>query len=192
MKKEEKTLSVTERRRAILEFLEKSDGPVAAKEFAARFGVSRQVIVQDFAVIRASLPNIISTARGYIMQQSAAHAREFKVRHSETDAEKELTIIVDGGGEVKNVSISHRIYGRIVADLDIKSRQDVKEFLEKLSDAKSTLLSSATSGYHYHLVEAASEERLDGIERQLGAAGILAPLSEWEQMLMEHEKGRTS
>ena len=40
---------------------------------------------------------------------------------------------------------------------------------------------SATSGYHYHLIEASSEERLDLIEKQLGEAGFLAPLQPWEQ-----------
>ena len=42
------------------------------------------------------------------------------------------------------------------------------------------VLSSATSGYHYHLVEAASQERLDLIGEQLEKAGFLAPLQPWE------------
>ena len=43
------------------------------------------------------------------------------------------------------------------------------------------VLSSATSGYHYHLIEASSEERLDLIRDQLEKAGFLAPLQPWEQ-----------
>ena len=63
----------------------------------------------------------------------------------------------------------------------IRSRQDVNEFAEALRNSRSTVLSSATSGYHYHLIEASSEERLDLIEKQLGEAGFLAPLQPWEQ-----------
>jgi len=174
-------LNVAERREEILKVLREAAEPVPAKEFAARFGVSRQVIVQDFAVIRASVPGIVSTYRGYVLQQERKHTREFKVCHTDEDASRELNLIVDYGGHVKNVSISHRVYGRVSVEMDIASRQDVREFTEALATAKSTLLSKATSGYHYHLVEAASEQRLDRIEEQLAGAGILAPLSPWEQ-----------
>ncbi|MCD8115585.1 MAG: transcription repressor NadR [Oscillospiraceae bacterium] len=168
-------MNVTERREKIMQVLGQTAEPVPAKELAARFGVSRQVIVQDMAVIRASVPGIMSTYRGYILQQERKHSREFKVFHKEEDAARELELIVDLGGHVKNVSINHRIYGRITVEMDICSRQDVREFVEDLSDAKFTLLSSATGGYHYHLVEAAGEERLDQIEQALRQAGFLAP-----------------
>lgn len=173
-------MNVTERRNEILKLLRQAETPVAAKELAARFGVSRQVIVQDMAVIRASTAGILSTYQGYVLQQSATVSREFKVRHDEADTERELNLIVDGGGKVRNVSISHRIYGRITAELDIDSRQDVREFLDALRGGSSKLLGSATSGYHYHLVEAASAERLDKIGQELERAGFLAPLSPWE------------
>ena len=65
--------------------------------------------------------------------------------------------------------------------MDIRSRQDVNEFITALNNSNSSALSNATSGYHYHLVEAASEERLDLIEEQLKKAGLLAPLQPWEQ-----------
>ena len=47
--------------------------------------------------------------------------------------------------------------------------------------AHSSVLSSATSGYHYHLIEASSQERLDLIGEQLKKAGFLAPLQPWEK-----------
>ncbi len=37
----------------------------------------------------------------------------------------ELNLIVDCGGRVCSTSISHRVYGRITVELDIRSRQDV-------------------------------------------------------------------
>lgn len=82
---------------------------------------------------------------------------------------------------MKNVSIKHRVYGQITVDMDIRSRQDVDEFLDQLQTGKSTILANAAAGYHYHLVEAASEERLDLIGRRLEEAELLAPLSPWEQ-----------
>lgn len=110
-------MTTAQRREEILALLNQADAPIAAKDLAARFGVSRQVIVQDLAVIRASRPNIISTNRGYILQQQETGClREFKVRHTPEQAEQELNLIVDHGGRVKNISISHRVYGRITAE----------------------------------------------------------------------------
>ena len=174
-------MNTGERRGEILKILKQTEVPIAARELAGRFGVSRQVIVQDLAVIRASTPGILSTTKGYVMQQDSSCTREFKVRHSQDKAAQELNLIVDCGGHVKNISISHRVYGRVSAEMDIRSRQDVSEFIQALQNSRSTVLSSATSGYHYHLIEASSEERLDLIRDQLEKAGFLAPLQPWEQ-----------
>ena len=175
-------MTTAQRREEILALLNQADAPIAAKDLAARFGVSRQVIVQDLAVIRASRPNIISTNRGYILQQQETGClREFKVRHTPEQAEQELNLIVDYGGRVKNISISHRVYGRVTAEMDIRSRQDVNEFVQAINNSHSSVLSSATSGYHYHLIEASSQERLDLIGEQLKKAGFLAPLQPWEK-----------
>ena len=45
-------MTTAQRREEILALLNQADAPIAAKDLAARFGVSRQVIVQDLAVIR--------------------------------------------------------------------------------------------------------------------------------------------
>ena len=174
-------MTTSQRRSEILDILKNSNTPTAAKKLATHFGVSRQVIVQDMAVIRASTPGILSTARGYIIRQESSCTREFKVRHSQEDASRELNIIVDCGGYVKNVSISHRVYGRITAEMDIRSREDVREFIEALNSSKSHVLSTAPSGYHYHLIEAATPKRLDLIGEKLAEAGFLAPLQPWEK-----------
>ena len=176
-------MNTSQRRIEILKILRETQVPVAARTLAAQFGVSRQVIVQDMAVIRASTPGILSTTRGYVLQQDEDVV--FKVRHGQEQAAQELNLIVDCGGRVKNISISHRVYGRVSAEMDIRSRQDVNEFVQAISSSRSTVLSSATSGYHYHLVEASSEERLDLIGEQLEKAGFLAPLQPWEK---EHQK----
>lgn len=174
-------MNTGERRIEILKILQNTDVPVAARELASRFGVSRQVIVQDLAVIRASTSGILATTKGYVLQKDIGCAREFKVRHSQEKAAEELNLIVDCGGRVKNISISHRVYGRISAEMDIRSRQDVNEFVEALKNSHSTVLSNATSGYHYHLVEASSEARLDLIEQKLTENGLIAPFQPWEE-----------
>ena len=184
-------MNTSMRREEILKILRNSETPVAARELASRFGVSRQVIVQDMAVIRASVPGILSTTKGYTIQQENTCTREFKVRHRQDQTAEELNLIVDCGGRVKNVSISHRVYGRVSAEMDIRSRQDVREFTEALASSHSTVLSTATSGYHYHLVEASSMERLDLIGSELEKAGFLAPLQPWEKE-NEKEKGSRS
>ena len=178
-------MTVSERRRNILKLLKEMDAPIAAKDLATRFGVSRQVIVQDLAVIRVAHPNIISTYRGYLLQLETTYSREFKVRHTDEGAEEELTFIVDLGGRVQNVSISHKFYGRVTAEMNISSRQDVQEYITALRSGQSRHLSNATCGYHYHLVEAMSEERLDLIEQALREHGFLAPLSPWERYSQE-------
>ena len=156
-------MNTAQRRTEILKLLQQEEKPVAARAMASQFGVSRQVIVQDMAVIRASTPGILSTTRGYVLQQDKdiACTREFKVRHGQEQAAEELNLIVDCGGRVKNISISHRVYGRVTAEMDIRSRQDVNEFVQAINSSHSSVLSSATSGYHYHLIEASSQERLD-------------------------------
>ena len=177
-------MNTAQRRTEILKLLQQAEKPVAARAMASQFGVSRQVIVQDMAVIRASTPGILSTTRGYVLQQQDKDivcTREFKVRHGQEKAAEELNLIVDCGGHVKNISISHRVYGRVSAEMDIRSRQDVNEFVQAINSSHSSVLSSATSGYHYHLIEASSQERLDLIGEQLKKAGFLAPLQPWEK-----------
>ena len=98
-------MRASERRDDILRILKSSNSAVVAKDLAAKYGVSRQVIVQDLAVIKAAVPGIIATNRGYILQSDKMCSREFKVRHDENDVMKELNLIVDCGGMVKNVSI---------------------------------------------------------------------------------------
>ncbi len=123
-------MTAIERREEIYRTLCAAKRAVPARELAARCGVSRQVVVQDMAVIRASHPGIVSTNYGYVLQQAeTGNLREFKVCHLPERTEEELNLFVDYGGHVKNISICHRVYGRITAEMDIHSRQDVREFL---------------------------------------------------------------
>lgn len=163
----------TQRREEIVNTIRSSMVPVSGKELAARFDVSRQVIVQDIALIRAAGYDIISTNRGYILNAPSQAERVFKVNHTDEQLEDELCSIVDLGGKIINVMVNHRVYGRMEAPLGITSRRKVKEFLEDIQSGKSSPLKNINSNYHYHRVEADSEETLDMIEDMLRQKGYL-------------------
>lgn len=168
------------RRSEIIKKLLASNSPVSATALAKEFGVSRQVIVQDIALLRATGNEILSFARGYRMMGPSAYRRVFKVHHTEEDVEKELNLIVDMGCTVVDVFIYHRTYDTVRANMNIKSRLDIKNFISDLKSGKSSLLSNATSGYHYHTVEAETSEALDAVMTELDKAGFIAPLTDYE------------
>lgn len=163
----------TERRNDIVERIRNSAVPVSGKELAQAYQVSRQVIVQDIALIRAAGSNIISTNRGYILNELPSVSRVFKVSHTDEELEEELCSIVDLGGKIVNVMIHHRVYGEMEAELQINSRRKVMEFLEDIRSGKSSPLKNITSNYHYHKVEAENEETLNMIEEMLREKGFL-------------------
>ena len=156
----------SDRRKQIVDQIRNSTTPVAGKVLAAAYDVSRQVIVQDIALIRAAGYDIISTNRGYIINEPAAVSRVFKVKHTDAQVEEELTEIIDLGGIVRNVMVNHRVYGHMEAEINITSRRKVTEFMDDI-------LKNITSDYHYHKVEADSEETLDLIEDMLRNKGFL-------------------
>ena len=93
--------------------IKNSDRPVSGSALARTFQVSRQVIVQDVALIRAEGNDVISTNRGYIFNAPHTVSRIFKVHHTDADLKNELCGIVDLGGKVINVMVNHRVYGHI-------------------------------------------------------------------------------
>ena len=169
----ENSMTGSDRRQEILKNIKESDRPVSGSKLAKDYDVSRQVIVQDIALLRASGYDIISTNRGYVLEGQTCAERVFKVRHTDEQLETELCTIVDLGGQVKNVMVNHKVYGHIEAELGITSRRKVKEFLADIESGKSTPLKNITSDYHYHAVTADSEETLDLIEEELRKLGFL-------------------
>lgn len=160
-----------ERRRALAESI--GAEPLSAASLAQKFGVSRQVIVQDVALLRAEGKEIISTNRGYILPRARAR-RVFKARHTDAQTREELYLIVDAGGRVEDVFVWHKVYGKIVAPMGISSRREVDAFMQKLESGVSVPLKNITGDYHYHTVTAPSEAALDEIGARLAAKGFLA------------------
>jgi len=171
----------TERRKKILELLRKSDAPLSGGALGTATGVSRQVVVQDIALLRTEGHAITATARGYVLNAPHLPSRQFKVCHTNDQTADELNTIVDLGGCVVDVMINHRVYGKMTAPLNIKSRRDVQTFLHSIATGKSTPLMNITSGYHFHTVSAEQTEILDEIETALQEKGYLAPRLPYEE-----------
>ena len=70
------------------------------------------------------------------------------------------------------------------ADMGIKSRRDIRAYMEEISTGKSSLLKNVTSGYHYHTIDAESEEILDAIQEELQQKGFLAKLQDYERRFL--------
>lgn len=173
-------LSGQERREQIIKILKQSDKPIPGTELARRMEVSRQVVVQDMALIRANGIEITSTNRGYIIQDENKVSRVFKVIHTSDQVEEELNLYVDFGAVVEDVFVYHKVYGLIKVPMNIRSRRDVKKYLVGISSGKSSELMNLTSNYHYHTVSAESEEVLDQLQEELWERGYLAKLQDYE------------
>ncbi len=167
-----------ERRTKLLQILKDSALPVKAAELAKETGVSRQVIVQDIALLRAKEEPIIATPQGYIYSAPdttpvAGVRHVIYTQHTPAEMEKELNILVDHGVAVLDVGIEHSVYGKIFRPLGLKTRYDVKTFAAEMAQNHANLLSALTGGRHLHTVEAPNEQSIDRACRSLAEAGFL-------------------
>jgi transcriptional regulator of NAD metabolism len=168
-------MDVEKRRAQILDTLQSSNTPLSGDALSKQLGVSRQIIVQDIAVLKAANYTILSTNRGYLLYPGLPinNSRIFKVSHTTDQIREELNCIVDCGGTIRNVIVSHDVYGNITAELNISSRRDVDTFVKKVETSKAVPLKVLGGDIHSHLVEANNDAILDEIEKQLDSLGFL-------------------
>ena len=165
-------MQAEQRRQAILNTLRQSDQPVSAGVLAERFSVSRQIVVGDVALLRATGADITATPRGYVMQRSPAGLlRQIVCRHSASGMEAELNAMVDNGCTVIDVVVDHPLYGQMTGQLSLASRYDVRQFVEKAKHAAP--LSSLTDGVHIPNLRCPSEEASQRVCEDLKQLGIL-------------------
>ena len=165
-------MTASQRREAILEELARAEGPVSAGTLAGRFGVSRQVIVGDVALLRAGGAAVTATARGYVAEREQAEpVRRVACRHTAGDMERELQIMVDNGCTVLDVIVEHPVYGQLTGTLGLASRYDVKEFIRRSEAAQP--LSLLTEGAHLHTLSCPDEESFLRVREELRIAGFL-------------------
>lgn len=164
-----------ERRSDLLRVIQEHGEPITGTELAQRLGVSRQIIVQDVAVLRAAGQEILATPRGYMLLPPgpAAHRAILATRHSRQDTEDELSIMVDHGLRVLDVVVEHPLYGELRAPLMFSSRSDIRTWRARLDETGASLLSDLTGGVHLHTVETSDPARLERAREELARRGFL-------------------
>lgn len=168
-------MNAEERRKEIVRMLMESDEPISGSDFSKKFGVTRQIIVKDIALIKAGNYQILATARGYIVekQKDTSFKKTIKVCHNADKIEEELQLIVDLGGTVLTTAVEHPFYGTLGEAINIKSRKDIKNFMLRLSETGCEPLLSLTKGEHYHVIQGDSDQTLEEICQELKSKGYL-------------------
>lgn len=166
-----------ERRQAIIKYLAPCTTPINGTELAKQFGVSRQVIVQDIALLRAQNQPIWSTNKGYMLtkpQEKQSGCRKvITVQHTQEQTLEEMQAIVDFGGRMLDIFVDHDLYGEIRAELIINDIEDAREFCERMNHCSSKPLKILTGDTHYHTITAPSEKAMQMILQELTDKGIL-------------------
>jgi len=159
------------RREEILKILNTIDIAITGTELAEKFGVSRQVIVQDIAILRAKGINILATSQGYLIpvkNHNLTIKKTIVCNHRGYDElEDELRIIVDLGGKIIDVIVDHPIYGELKSPINIGSRHELAQFMKNIKKTNAEPLSSLTSGLHLHTIEVKDEDAFERIEKAL-------------------------
>jgi transcriptional regulator of NAD metabolism len=158
------------RRQAVLEILYQANQPISAGKLADRFSVSRQIIVGDIALLRASGENISATPRGYvILQEASGILHQLPCRHDAAGMEAELNAMVDQGCTVIDVIVEHSTYGQLTGPLQLSNRYEVAQFIARCPRP----LSALTEGIHLHTLSCPSEEAFQRVQESLREMGML-------------------
>lgn len=160
-----KKLKGADRRSWIFSYLGEQSQPVTGSDLAKLANVSRQVIVNDITLLKATNIPIVSTSQGYMLMPNKEIGpyvqRKVACNHQSKDSEDELQTLVDAGVTVENVTVEHPVYGEITSSIMVSNRHDVEMFLKKVRETEASFLLELTSGIHLHLLSAPSEEILN-------------------------------
>jgi len=173
-------MDTQERRALLLEALKQAKCPLTGGYLSKKFNVSRQIIVGDISVIRAGGVTVYATPRGYVLpEDEEVHGIVgiIACKHGADMMRRELEIIVDNGGYVRDVIVEHPLYGEIRADLMLRNRHDVEVFDNRMKECDGMPLSIVTQGVHLHTIEVPDQDSLDRIKKKLREEGICANLS---------------
>ncbi len=173
-------MDASQRREKILQILREGGEPVSASAIAAKVHVSRQIVVGDVALLRASGVEIQATPRGYLLQKVENEAEGRKLYtiaccHDREILADELYTVVDNGGALLDVIVDHPVYGQIIGKLHIFSRYDANVFMEKLDQNNAAPLCNLTGNIHLHTLACRTEGEYQRILEELDKKGILLP-----------------
>ena len=167
-------MDAVQRRAALSDYLSQAAGPVSASVLAARFSVSRQIIVGDIALLRAGGLDIAATPRGYLLPRpTPGLTRQLACVHRPEDMGRELELMVDNGCTVLDVIVEHPVYGQLSGQLQLSSRYDVAEFIRRVEKEQATPLSALTGGVHLHRLRCPDEAACRRVCQALDEAGFL-------------------
>ncbi len=161
------------RREIIVERLNSSLSPIKGSQFAKELGVSRQIIVQDIALLRAQGLELVGGPNGYKLAKEDNSIKKVisTIHNDNTTMKEELEIIVENGGSIIDIIVEHEIYGEIRANLYIETREDIEKFMKKIKKAEP--LSKITHGVHLHTIKVDTLENFEKIKEKLGEKGFL-------------------
>ena len=166
-------MNSTQRRNFILQALREADKPLSAAVLAAQLSVSRQIIVGDVALLRAAGEDVTATARGYVLGGGQGQRRTVACCHPADAMERELELMVDYGCTVEDVTVEHPVYGQITCRLDVSSRYEVKEFVNKVAAESAKPLSDLTGGIHLHNLSCPDDRAFECLLEALRSEGFL-------------------
>lgn len=167
-------MNAEQRRLKIVDLLQAHQAALSGNELAKIFRVTRQVIVQDIAILRASGKDIIATAQGYLIKKPLPLCtKQIAVCHDEANTREELLTFIECGCKVIDVIVEHPLYGELHGMLMLSSSQDVDNFIHAMNGHKANLLSRLTNGVHIHTVEAINFDCINRAENILKNKGIL-------------------
>ncbi|MGG7099057.1 transcription repressor NadR [Clostridium sardiniense] len=162
------------RREDILLKLIENNDPIKGTDFAKVYGVTRQIIVKDIAILRARGNKIIATPDGYIIAKEENRVKSIiAVSHDSDSIREELEIVIKYGGIIEDVIVEHPMYGEIKAMLMIKNLNDINNFVEKYKNNHAKPLSVLTNGVHIHTISADDEVNMDLIKKELKDKGFV-------------------
>ena len=166
-------MTAAQRREKIYTQLMTAAAPVSATVLAKQYGVSRQIIVGDIALLRAEGRNITATPRGYMIVTTGGITVQLAVCHSAAETREELYAMVDCGCTVQDVVVEHPVYGQLTAVLQLSSRYDVDQFIKNMADRSARPLSALTEGIHLHTLSCPGSEALAHLKENLRQMGVL-------------------
>ena len=168
-------MTAEERREGVWKALARSSQPVSASALAKEFGVSRQIIVGDVALLRAAGAAIDATPRGYVILRDSMTGvvKQIACRHSAEEMEAELNVIVDQGCTVIDVIVEHPIYGQLTGPLHLSNRYDVSRFIARSAEEDALPLSNLTEGIHLHTLSCPDEAAFQRVKNVLRELGVL-------------------
>ena len=166
-------MTAAQRREKIYTQLMTAAAPVSATVLAKQYGVSRQIIVGDIALLRAEGRNITATPRGYMIVTTGGITVQLAVCHSAAETRDELYAMVDCGCLVQDVIVEHPVYGQLTAPLQLASRYDVDQFIRSMTSSDARPLSALTEGIHLHTLSCPGSEALAHLKEKLRQMGVL-------------------